>query len=710
MASRKLLESTIPLMLVLVLAILLFPMPGWFLDFCLAINIVIAFVILFVSIFIDKPVEFSVYPALLLITTVFRLALNVATTRRILLNGHEGLDVAGQLIMAFGQFLIQGNFVVGLIIFLIISIINLKVITKGAGRIAEVAARFTLDALPGKQMSIDSDLSAGIITEQEARERRKMLARESEFYGAMDGAAKFVSGEALTGIFIMLLNIVGGFLIGYFQHSLSLSEAAQTFTILTVGDGLLSQIPAIIISISAGLIVSRAASGEQFSIEILSQIGKTIWPLAFAGIASVMLGLLPGLPFLPFLLVGSITGAIAFFKFRQDKITAERKKKQEKEKEVLPDASKPVSTDQLLKILEIPPISIKIGLSLGQILGSNTINETLRKIRISLAHEFGFISPQATVNNIADDKHSNFQPVKIYIKDSLVADIRVDPNKVLAMRLRPDAPPLEGIPATDPAFKLDGYWINKMDKYYAQELGYKTAEPASVIMTAIQETIINHMHELIRRQDVHLLLSKLQKEFPKLVEEVTPIHLSLAQIHMILSNLLYEFVSIKDMHSILEALGEIAPQTKNIDAITEYVRKRIIKQAISRLNHDSQVIGVITLDPELEEKIRSSIIEKDDVKQIALDPNTILTIVNQLNAFFEQLTSSLFMMTILVSSDIRQPFAKFVLQRFRKSLVISPDELPAKTQVHALGTLRLYPADTPRQSTQQTSIEAVELA
>lgn len=689
MSSRKLLESIIPLMLVLVLAILLFPMPGWFLDFCLAINIVIAFVILFVSLFVEKPVEFSVYPSLLLITTVFRLALNVATTRRILLNGHEGLDVAGQLIMAFGQFLIQGNFVVGLIIFLIISIINLKVITKGAGRIAEVAARFTLDALPGKQMSIDSDLSAGIITEQEARERRKMLARESEFYGAMDGAAKFVSGEALTGIFIMLLNIIGGFLIGYFQHSLSLGEAAQTFTILTVGDGLLSQIPAIIISISAGLIVSRAASGEQFSLEILSQIGRTIWPLAFAGIASVMLGLLPGLPFLPFLLVGSITGVLALIKARHDKLALERKKKQEKEKEASPDASRPVTTEQLLKILEIPSITVRISLSLGQIIGSNRMNEILRKIRIALATEYGFICPQVIVNNIPDDRHSPFQPMKIYIKDSLVADIRIDPNRILALRERPDAPPLQGTPCTDPSYRLDGYWINKSDTLIAKQQGYSTADAASIVMTAIQVTVVDHMHELIRRQDVHLLLSKIQKEFPKLVEEVTPIHLSLAQIHMVLSNLLYEYISIKDMYAILEALGEVAPLTKNIEVITEYVRKKIIKHALFKLNQESQFLSVITIEPELEERIRASIIEKDDAKHLALDPKTTLSLVNQLNAFFEQITSSLHMMTILASSDIRRPLAKFVLQRFRKSLVISPDEIPPKVELHSMGVLKL---------------------
>ncbi len=694
MSPQRVIESLLPLALIFVLTILLFPMPGWFLDFCLAANIVIAFVILFVSLYVEKPIEFSVYPSLLLITTVFRLALNVATTRRILLDGNQGLDVAGELIKAFGQFLIQGNFVVGLIIFLIISIINLKVITKGAGRIAEVAARFTLDAMPGKQMSIDSDLSAGIITEQEARLRRQQLAREAEFYGAMDGAAKFVSGEALTGIFIMLLNIIGGFSIGYFQHNMSLSEATQTFTVLTVGDGLLSQIPAIIISVSAGLIVSRAASGEHFSLEILSQLGKTIWPLLFASTATVMIGLLPGLPFVPFLVTGIIVGILAYIKSRQQRKLAMQKLKEQNQKSEEPDPEKMLTTEDLLKLMEVSPIRIEIGVNLGLAIGTTAINERTRKIRFQLASRFGFICPQLYVTTTRSDRRDTKDPLKILIKGRLVFETRIDTVRVLAImpphqKQQENVPDLEGEIFYDPIYKIKGFLINKEDTIYAKSLHYYISDQAAQFATCVTDVLMLHMHELLRRQDVHLIISKIQKEFPRLVEDIIPQHISLAQIHQILSKLLYEFVSIRDMQTILESLGEIAPLTKNIDMMTEYVRKRVIKGSLQTLYENNLFLRVVNIDPRLEQAIRNSIIEKEDSRKFNPNQSLALPLVNRIGSLYEQELQLTSYLAVLVPQDIRQPLSMWLKEQFPRVLVISPDEIPYGLTVKAIGTIGL---------------------
>ncbi|MCS6961254.1 MAG: flagellar biosynthesis protein FlhA [Deltaproteobacteria bacterium] len=689
MKFEKFLDSIIPLALVFILTILLFPMPGWFLDICLSLNIIVSFVILFVSLYVEKPIQFSVYPALLLITTVFRLALNVATTRRILLNGHEGLDTAGQLIMAFGQFLIQGNFVVGLIIFLIISIINLKVITKGAGRIAEVAARFTLDALPGKQLSIDSDLSAGIITEQEARERRKQLAREAEFYGAMDGAAKFVSGEALTGIFIMVLNILGGFSIGYFQHAMSFGEAAKTFTILTVGDGLLSQIPAIIMSVSAGLIVSRAASGEQFSFEILSQLGKTIWPLAFAGVASILLGLLPGLPLGPFLFGGIIAFFLALMKVRGEKLKERLKSKREQEKEVSQDLKKTLTTDDLIQLMDSPSIKVQLGSMTGQIIGTERIKEINKKIRSSLASNYGFICPSIHVTDTPGTFRFGKEPFKILIKGSLVVETTIDTMKSLALKPSDDLPPLDAEPALDPIYNVEGYWIEKNKIKDAAQLGYHISEPAAIYHTTLTEVITYHMYELLRRQDVHNVISKIQKEFPKLVDDLIPQHLSLAQLHQILSALLYEFVSIKDMHTILEALGEAAPFNKNIDYLVEYVRKRIIKFSLYSKFERGTFLRLLNLDGQVEQLLRDAILEKEEGRIVALNPRVGMSLLSKIEQFYYQEVKAMSYLVILVSPDIRLPFAKFILPKFRRTLVITADDIPYGFKVKSIGIISL---------------------
>ncbi|MCS6893206.1 MAG: flagellar biosynthesis protein FlhA [Deltaproteobacteria bacterium] len=698
MTARRILESTIPISLLLILTILLFPMPAWFLDLCLAINIILAFVILFVSLYIDKPVEFSVYPSLLLITTVFRLALNVATTRRILLNGHEGLDVAGQLIMAFGQFLIQGNFIVGLIIFLIISIINLKVITKGAGRIAEVAARFTLDALPGKQMSIDSDLSAGIISEQEARERRKQLAKESEFYGAMDGAAKFVSGEALTGIFIMLLNIIGGFCIGYFQHDLSLGQAAQTFTILTVGDGLLSQIPAIIISVSAGLIVSRAASGEQFSLEILTQLGKTIWPLAFAAVSAISLGMLPGLPFLPFLFAGILVGFLAFLKMRKEKQITRHKDLHDQSSQENADPSKAVTTEDLLNLMEVSPATIHLGINLASQIGSVKIQEKCRKIRFNLASKYGFICPQVFITTLRGSKTGTKEPIRIYIKGNLVFETMVDTMRVLALHppkgkreAQSDEAQIEisGEPTHDPVYKVPGYWIHKEEINLAKSLNYFISDQSTIFTTAVTEVLTNHMHELLRRQDVHQILSKIQKDFPKLVEDIIPQHISLAQFHQILSALLREYVSIRDMQTILEALGEVAPNSKNIEFLTEYVRKRLIKPSLQQAFENSTFLKVVNLEPQLENTIRNFIMEKDDSRIFVPSPKLGISLVNKIQPLYQTELQSTSYLVIMTPPDIRLPFFKWLKNHFTRIFVICPDEVPYGLVIKSLGVLQI---------------------
>jgi len=680
-------DSLIPLALIFTLSVLLFPLPPWFLDFCLALNIVVAFVILFVSIYIARPVDFSVYPALLLITTVMRLALNVATTRKILLEGHQGLDVAGKLIQSFGQFLIQGNFAVGLVIFLIIRLINLKVITKGAGRIAEVAARFTLDALPGKQMSIDSDLSAGLISEEEAKARRKELAREAEFYGAMDGAAKFVSGEALTGIFIMILNIVGGFSIAYFQYGMELKAAASTFTVLTIGDGLLSQIPAIIVSISAGIIVSRAASGDFLSIELVNQIGKSDVPLIFSSLAALALGLLPGLPLLPFLFVSLLP--LIFLYLRKQILAQARAQQAETSKSEKTGTQKQATTEELLESIEVNPIVVEMGLGLFFAIGESKIPEKLKKVRLQLATKYGFICPTIKIINPPKNKSSDIETLRIFIKEALVFEAKIHTRKLLAVKTNLTTGPIEGDPVIEPVFGLPGFWIDESLKMEAEAKKYHVVNASNIFATCMLEVISLHMHEILRRQEVYLLVEKVQKEFPKLVEDVMPTHLSLAQIHQILNQLLKERISIKDLKTIFEILGEAVHTTKNVEKLGEIVRSRLAKGALRSIFESETTLHVIALERPLENTLLKSITEKEDGLTLALHPRVSTYLYSQIDSLNAECSEKGQNLVFMVAQDLRLPFAKWVLRLFKRAVVISNNDIPYKANLKIMSLLKL---------------------
>ncbi len=666
--------------LVSILMIMIIPLPSIVLDLFLSMNITIALLILIISLYTVKAIDFSIFPSILLTTTLFRLALNVASTRLILLHGDEGPDAAGSVIQSFGQFVVGGNYVVGIVIFAILVLINFMVITKGAGRVAEVAARFTLDAMPGKQMAIDADLNAGLIDEDEARKRRLEISTESSFHGAMDGASKFVKGDAIAGIIITLINIGAGFIIGVVQKGMPMAEAAANYTILTVGDGLVGQIPALIISTSAGLLVTRSTGDKDFGSDIQTQFSRNSIAMWVVSAILVIFALIPGLPFLPFLLLAIALSVLAY---QMDKA----KRVETEEVPDLPEEAPVKHEENYEEMLHVDLLQLEVGYGLIPFVDSSQDGELLSRIQ-SIRKQFaisnGFIVPPV---HIRDNLQLSPNQYTFSLKGVKVAETEILPGHLMAMDPGMVTETIDGIPTTEPSFGLPALWISEDKKDRAQIAGYTVVDCTTVMATHLSEIIKQHAHELIGRQEVQGLLDNLTKTYPKLVEELVPTILSLGTIMKVLQNLLKEGVSIRDLRSILETMADWAPSTQDTDILTEYVRHALARSISSTLSIDG-VIPVITLSKPAEDAIKNSIQHKETGSYLSIDPilaQRILDSIGKAVSLFDGSSQP----TLLSAPQIR-PYVRSLTERYYPALnIVSHNEITPNLKVRSLGTVNL---------------------
>ena len=666
--------------LVSILLIMIIPIPPILLDLFLAANITIGLLILIISLYIVKAVEFSIFPSILLTTTLFRLALNVASTRLILLHGDEGPAAAGAVIQSFGQFVVGGNYVIGVVIFIILVIINFMVITKGAGRAAEVAARFTLDAMPGKQMAIDADLNAGLINEEQARRRREEISAEANFHGAMDGASKFVKGDAIAGIIITLINIGAGFVIGVLQKGMPMAEAARNYTILTVGDGLVAQIPALIISTAAGLLVTRSSGDKDFGSDMKTQFSRNSVALWVVSAMVMVFALIPGLPFFPFLVL-SISLALMAWQM-------EKSKRAEAEKVVeLPKEAPLKREENYEEMLNVDLLQLEVGYGLIPFVDSAQDGELLTRIqsiRKQFAINSGFIVPPV---HIRDNLQLSPNQYTFSLKGVKVAEAEMLPGHYMAMDPGMVTEKIRGIATKEPAFGLPALWITEDKKERAQIAGYTVVDCTTVMATHISEVIKQYAHELIGRQEVQGLLDNLAKSYPKLVEELVPTVLSLGTIMRVLQNLLREGVSIRDLRTILETMADWAPVTRDTDILTEYVRHALARTISSNLAING-VIPIITLSKQVEDIIVNSVQHKETGSYLSIDPTIaqqILDSIGKVITLFEGGSRP----TLLSAPQIR-PHVRSLTERYFPSLmVISHNEVIPSLKVRSLGTVAL---------------------
>ena len=663
-----------------ILGIMILPIPSLLLDLFLSVSITLAVIILMVSMYILKPLEFSVFPSLLLLTTLFRLALNVASTRLILLHGAEGVGAAGEVIRAFGSFVVGGNYAVGLIVFLILVTINFIVITKGAGRIAEVGARFTLDAMPGKQMSIDADLNAGIINEQEARKRREEIASEADFYGAMDGASKFVRGDAVAGILIMAINIIGGFLIGVFQYGMDMASAAETFTVLTVGDGLVAQIPALVISTAAGMVVTRAASSSNLGKDITTQI--FVHPKAIYASSGILLalGLVPGLPHIAFITLAAITGFVAYSIDQMEEVIEEAPKE---------DKPKATPSQEVESLLSLDTLALELGYRLIPLVDAGKGGELLEKIkqvRKQLAIDMGIVVPPI---HIRDNLKLEPNRYSFLLKGIPISGGEVMTDRYMALNPGTAGVKLSGIETTDPAFGLPAVWITESEREKAQFSGYTVVDPATVAATHITEILKTHAHELLGRQEAQSLLDNLAKESPKVVEELVPNLLSLGGVVKVLQSLLRERVPVRDIKTILETLADYAPLTKNPELLTEYVRQGLSRSITRQYQVKDGTIPVMIMDPRVEETIAGVIQTMPQGSYLALEPGLAQRILTRMRDSMELFNPLGYQPILLCSPNIRGHVKRFTERFFPNLVVLSHSEISSGVRINSIGSVRL---------------------
>jgi len=666
--------------LVSILMIMIIPLPSIILDLFLSMNITIALLILIISLYTVKATDFSIFPSILLTTTLFRLALNVASTRLILIHGDEGPGAAGSVIQSFGQFVIGGNYVVGIVIFAILVLINFMVITKGAGRVAEVAARFTLDAMPGKQMAIDADLNAGLINEDEARSRRENISKESSFHGAMDGASKFVKGDAIAGIIITFINIGAGFIIGVAQKGMPMAEAAANYTILTVGDGLVSQIPALIISTAAGLLVTRTTGDKDFGSDMQSQFSLNTVALWVVSGILIVFALIPGLPFWPFLILSIALAALAYHIDQSRKIVEEEVTEK--------PAAMPAKTEENYEeMLNVDLLQLEVGYGLIPFVDSAQDGELLNRIqsiRKQFAMNNGFIVPPV---HIKDNLQLSPNQYAFSLKGVKVAGSDILPGHFMAMDPGMVTERIQGIATTEPAFGLPALWITSDKKDRAQIAGYTVVDCTTVMATHISEIIKQYSHELIGRQEVQGLLDNLANTYPKLIEELIPGVLSLGTIMRVVQNLLKEGVSIRDLRTILETMADWAATTQDTDILTEYVRHALARTISTELAVDG-VIPVITLAKTVEDAIRNGVQHKETGSYLSIDPVIAQRILDGIGKAI-QLFDGGSRPTLLSAPQIR-PYVRNLTERYYPSLtILSHNEITPNLNIRSLGTVKL---------------------
>ena len=676
-------ELAVALGLIIILGVMVVPLPPVVLDLFLALSIAVSIAILLMSVYARKPLDFSTFPTILLITTLLRLSLNVASTRNILLNGaSDGTKAAGHIIEAFGEFVVGGNYAVGIIIFIILVIINFIVITKGAGRVAEVSARFTLDAMPGKQMAIDADLNAGLINEAEAKRRRAEVAQEADFYGSMDGASKFVRGDAIAGILITAVNIIGGIIVGVAQNDMAFSDAARTFTLLTVGDGLIAQIPALIISTAAGIITTRNSNSEALGKQVNEEF--TAHPKAFyitAGAISFF-GLIPGFPFFPFFMVGGLIG-YAGFKIEKNKEAAKVAAASTAVQETK------AKTETLESLLPVELIQLEVGYGIVSIVDAEQNGDLLERIshiRKQFALDWGVIIPSVRIKDNLELKPGGYS---IKLKGIEIAKGELMPDHMMAMDPGTVIEQMDGVPTKEPVFGLPAIWITDDRKDEAQYNGYTVVDLSTIVATHLTEVLKANLSELFGRQELVKVLDSFKEENPKVVSDLVPDIMPLGTVLKVLQALLREGVSVRDLRTILETLAEFGTATKDSEALTEYVRQALYRTITERIKGSQGDVPLFTLDRSLEEAVARSIIHTDHGSQLNLDPKVTQTILASLNEKIEEATSQGEKMVVLCSPVIRRHFKKLTEKFIPNMIVVSHNELSPEVNIRSLGTVRL---------------------
>ncbi|MBQ49036.1 MAG: flagellar biosynthesis protein FlhA [Zetaproteobacteria bacterium] len=664
---------------------MIMPLPPLLLDLLLTISITAAFLVLMISIYVKEPLEFSTFPTVLLITTLFRLGLNVATTRSILLGAPTG--GVSDVIASFGNFVVGGNVAVGFVIFVILVIINFIVITKGAGRVAEVGARFTLDAMPGKQMAIDAELNAGLIEREEAKSRRIKIERESDFYGSMDGASKFVRGDAIAGIIITAINIIVGLIVGVVQYDMSFGESAQLFTLLTVGDGLVSQIPALIISTAAGIVVTRAGGNDKLSENLSNQIGAYPKALYLCSALLAVLAIIPGLPFLPFVVM---SGAFFYFSRLADKRLSNKKQAvDEKEQKEIEEGDG--AADSVENLLHLDTLALEVGVGLIPLVDTEQDGEVLERIisaRKQFAQEMGIIVPMVMVRDNVQLKPGEYQ---VLLKGNSIAKGALMVDYSLAMDPGDVSDPIDGIPGKEPAYGLDATWIKNSQKDEAAFRGYTVVNTATVIVTHLTKIVDDHAAELLGRQEAQSLIDGLKQEYPKVVEEVlSPDRLSLGDIVKVLQNLLAEKVSIRDLLTVFETIGDYCKSIKNPDVLTRYVRKGLGRGIIGKyLSHDEKLL-VITLDRAVEDLVVSGIQHREDGSStLQLEPEIAQQILNSVAAVIDVFQTTGTTPIILCGSLIRWDFRHLIARFVPGVTVLAFDEIPQGVVTESVGVVTI---------------------
>ena len=676
----------IPIIVLLVLSLLVLPIPPMLLDVFFTFNIILALLIIMVAIHTATPMDFSSFPIIVLFATVMRLGLNVASTRVVLLEGHEGGDAAGQVIEAFGQFVIGGNYAVGFIVFCILIIINFIVITKGAGRVSEVIARFTLDALPGKQMAIDADLNAGVIDQETARVRRAQVTQESDFFGSMDGASKFVRGDAVAGILILLINLIGGLVIGMMQHDLSLSAAAEAYVLLTIGDGLVAQIPALILSLATAIIVSRVTTDESAPEQATKQLGS---PIAFgvAGGTLVALGVIPGMPNAVFLILGS--GAIGLSYLLNKKQVSLATIPEESPQGLV---EKP--EDELLELDwddagQVDVISVELGYGLIPLIEEERHGRLLHRakgIRKKMSGEYGFLLPTIRIRDNLDIPPHRYQLV-VNGSTRGVGDIEL--GKFLAINPGSVLETVSGNQIKEPAFGLDAVWIDSKDKEYAQAVGYTVVDTSTVIATHLNSVLRNNTEELLTYEITQHLIDRVEETSPKLIEELIPENLSMSIIVKVLQNLLSEGVPIKDMRTILETLSDIAPTTKSPEALTNYVRTKLGRLIVQQVCDPLDTLEVMTLEPNLEQMLTDLVKSAPNSEDVTLEPNLAQTLIETLSDEVTSAQESEKPAVLIVSPMIRTWLSQFIGKLKKDLSILSYREVPDDQPIKILRTIEL---------------------
>ena len=699
-------DLSVVIFVMAILAIIIVPLPSALLDLLLTISMALAVLILLISLYVPKPTDLTTFPTLILILTLFRLSLNIATTRMILSHGHEGPDQVSDIITSFGNFVVGGNYVIGIVVFSILVLINFMVITKGSTRVAEVAARFVLDSMPGKQMAVDADLNAGLIDDAQAKQRRAEILQDANFYGAMDGSSKFVKGDAVAGIIITLINIIGGFLIGVFQHNMSVGDAASTFTLLTIGDGLVGQIPALIISTATGIMITRSSSdGENFAEGTINQMAGNAKIMMIVGFIMILFALVPGLPTASMGFVGILFGLLgwAIYKFERGELSildvdnilsAKSKETLEKEKQ----KAKPKKTNEeiareeesaLEDILKVEMLELTLGYQLIKLADSaqgGDLLERIRSMRRKIASDFGFLMPQV---RIRDNLHLQPQQYQILLKGISIGEGSIRPDKFLAMDSGMATGEIQGEVTKEPAFGLDALWINADQKEDAIINGYTVVDPATVISTHMSELIKNNAEELLTRQEVQALIDKIKNSFPVIISDVEKVA-NIGLVQRVLKALLHEKIPLKDMLTILETIADIAEYTKNVELITEQVRARLSRVITQMYASADGVIRLLTFDTNTEQLLLQKSQEKDGSRNLLLNVGEINALIQATSAkAAEILQKGISPVIIIVDPQLRRGVAE-IFERFSLEVVVlSHAEIDSNATFEVLGSIAI---------------------